>query len=259
MTTSSGRLDDDDHERRRNALIDQDFREASEQLLFVFPELRASFRCPSSTLESRSSTSSRDGMVGSGGLGDRHSGVLWKRRDVFKNRWRPRWFALNPGQGILTYYLLNAPNAPSSSSSRTSPVTADTPSYTNGGGGNTLATRTTPSSSSSNDPRLRTTSWDSQVSGVSENSVDYDVVPRGTIFLLGCTVYVNDLLSKPSENLYAFTIRPPAQSNHRTGGGGGGGGESSVHLAARSIDARQMSSARLSPVLVLADGFSIAQ
>mmetsp|Transcript_17702 Transcript_17702/g.20281 ORF Transcript_17702/g.20281 Transcript_17702/m.20281 type:complete len:118 (+) Transcript_17702:124-477(+) len=33
-------------------------------------------------------------------------GVLWKRRDVFKNRWRPRWFVLHPDQRVLTYYLL---------------------------------------------------------------------------------------------------------------------------------------------------------
>ena len=36
-------------------------------------------------------------------------GVLWKRRDVFKSRWRPRWFVLHPEQHILTYYLLTEP------------------------------------------------------------------------------------------------------------------------------------------------------
>eukprot|EP00537_Pseudo-nitzschia_pungens_P011738 CAMPEP_0172391652 /NCGR_PEP_ID=MMETSP1061-20121228/8007_1 /TAXON_ID=37318 /ORGANISM="Pseudo-nitzschia pungens, Strain cf. pungens" /LENGTH=82 /DNA_ID=CAMNT_0013122325 /DNA_START=88 /DNA_END=333 /DNA_ORIENTATION=+ len=36
-------------------------------------------------------------------------GVLWKRRDVFKNRWRPRWFVLHPRQRMLTYYILSNP------------------------------------------------------------------------------------------------------------------------------------------------------
>jgi hypothetical protein len=245
--TSSRRYDDDDDERRY-ALTNQDFRDASEQLLFVFPELRGSFRSQSSTLESRSvGTANNNGIIMA--VGDRHSGVLWKRRDVFKNRWRPRWFVLNPGQGILTYYLLNAaavalpPSSSPASATTTTPRmrTPDDSQHSNGSRNN-INTPTTPhhqqqqqrpsqsSSSSSNHPRRgRATSWDSQVSGVSENSVDYDVVPRGTIFLLGCTVAINDLLSKPSEHLYAFTIQPPSSST-----------ESRVHLAARTIQARQM-------------------
>ena len=50
-------------------------------------------------------------MSGTGSSGRRRmqrpstsmQGVLWKRRDVFRNRWRPRWFVLHPEQGILTY------------------------------------------------------------------------------------------------------------------------------------------------------------
>jgi hypothetical protein len=252
---TSSRLYDDDDERRY-ALTNQDFRDASEQLLFVFPELRGSFRSPtSSTLESshRASVHNSNNSATKNGImavGDRHSGVLWKRRDVFKNRWRPRWFVLNPGQGILTYYLLNAAAAvalpPSSAASATTTTTTprmstpDDSQHSNGSRNksNTPTTshqqqqqqqRPSSSSSSSNHPRLRTTSWDSQVSGVSENSVDYDVVPRGTIFLLGCTVEINDLLTKPSEHLYVFTIQPPSSST-----------ESRVHLAARTIQARQI-------------------
>jgi hypothetical protein len=256
MTSSRRYDDDDDDDERRYALTNQDFRDASEQLLFVFPELRGSFRSPttSSTLESHraSVNSSNNRSAGIMAVGDRHSGVLWKRRDVFKNRWRPRWFVLNPGQGILTYYLLNAAAVALPSSSSASPATTTTTttprmrtpddSQHSNGSRNNINTPTSPhhqqqqqrpspsSSSSSNHPRRgRTTSWDSQVSGVSENSVDYDVVPRGTIFLLGCTVAVNDLLSKPSEHLYAFTIQPPSSST-----------ESRVHLAARTVQARQI-------------------
>eukprot|EP00566_Odontella_aurita_P021638 CAMPEP_0113583310 /NCGR_PEP_ID=MMETSP0015_2-20120614/32438_1 /TAXON_ID=2838 /ORGANISM="Odontella" /LENGTH=216 /DNA_ID=CAMNT_0000488157 /DNA_START=98 /DNA_END=745 /DNA_ORIENTATION=+ /assembly_acc=CAM_ASM_000160 len=36
-----------------------------------------------------------------------HQGVLYKRRDVFKKRYRPRLFVLDGEKGILTYYLLN--------------------------------------------------------------------------------------------------------------------------------------------------------
>ena len=83
---------------------------------------------------------------------------------------------------------------------------------------------TDPSSSQRN----RTTSWDSQVSAVSENCLDYDVVPRGTIYLLGCTVAINEQLSRPNENLFAFTIRPPSAA------------DSNIHLAARTAEARDV-------------------
>ena len=39
-----------------------------------------------------------------------HQGVLQKRRDVFQNRWRPRWFVLIPKQGLLKYYLSSSDN-----------------------------------------------------------------------------------------------------------------------------------------------------
>lgn len=209
----------------RHALTDQDFRDASEQLLFVFPELRESLRNTNSfSFLDSSTTTAHNSSIQM----DRHSGVLWKRRDVFKNRWRPRWFALNPGQGILTYYLLNAHATPSSS-----PMTAfPTAPSSNGGERNDTTTDTaasSPRSTTTATPRNRSTSWDSQVSAVSESSLDYDVVPRGTIFLLGCTVQINELLSKPSENLYAFTIRPPPSST-----------DSRVHLAARTVQAREV-------------------
>jgi hypothetical protein len=33
-------------------------------------------------------------------------GILWKRRDVFKNRWLPRYFILSPSKAALNYFLL---------------------------------------------------------------------------------------------------------------------------------------------------------
>ena len=133
----------------------------------------------------------------------RQQGVLWKRRDVFKNRWRPRWFVLHSSQGVLTYYILTTPPSEPFSS----PL-----SHANS------APQTEPL-------RARASSWDS---AVSEHSVDYDVVPRGTIDLLGCTVTINDEQSKPQENFYAFTIRSPASI------------DTDVHLAARSSQSREL-------------------
>lgn len=180
-----------------DSIAAQELREAQARLFFVFPELQESLRIAQQQQQSVTTTM------------ERQTGVLWKRRDVFKNRWRPRWFSLNPGQGVLTYYLL------------TTPAAMDVPSNNS-----SFAEAQTPPRAGSSASRNRATSWDSQVSAVSENTVDYDVVPRGTIYLLGCTVAVNDALSKPNENLYAFTIRPPASS------------ESNVHLAARTAEAR---------------------
>ena len=173
---------------------------------------------------------------------ERQQGVLWKRRDVFKNRWRPRWFVLHPSQGVLTYYLLNAPDTYGNSSSSSSAIMRDaTPlphsqqqrsiisSSSNNnsriatGGTGTMSHTTTTTTTASEPSRARTTSWDSVAS---QQSVDYDVVPRGTIDLLGCTVTVNAALSKP--DFFAFTIHSPSAV------------DVDVHLAARSAQTRSL-------------------
>ena len=41
-------------------------------------------------------------------------GILYKRRDVFRKRWRPRWFVLDPETCVLTYFLLIHSNGSSS-------------------------------------------------------------------------------------------------------------------------------------------------
>jgi len=104
-------------------------------------------------------------------------GVLWKRRDVFRNRWRPRWFVLHPRQGILTYYLLNA----------------------------TGSTPTTPTHySERNRTSIHRRRADSDLSSM--ETIDYDVVPRGSIFLGNATTEVNEALTRLEERLYVFTI-----------------------------------------------------
>jgi hypothetical protein len=122
-------------------------------------------------------------------------GVLWKRRDLFKNHWRPRWFVLHHDQHLLTYYLLS---------------------------NNNKYNRNSQQQSSFSGNRSRTTS---DSSNVTQNTVDYDVVPRGTIYLLGSSVEVNQLLTNPSENLYVMTITDHENATY-------------VHLAARSVEAR---------------------
>ena len=94
-------------------------------------------------------------------------GVLWKRRDFFKKEWRPRWFVLHTEQHILTYYLVNENAASSSSSSITT--------------SNSNAGR---SGSSSVKNRSRAFS---DHSNVTQQSTDYDVVPRGTIYSVSYT------------------------------------------------------------------------
>jgi len=46
-----------------------------------------------------------------------------------------------------------------------------------------------------------------------QSGVDYDVAPRGTIYLAGCEIEPNDRLTRPLENLYVFTITPPTHSD----------------------------------------------
>lgn len=121
-------------------------------------------------------------------------GVLWKRRDVFRNRWRPRWFVLHPQQGILTYYLL----------------TSSTP-----------ASPTAVSTGELGSNRRRADS------DISMDTIDYDVVPRGSIFLgnPSCTVGANESLTRVEERLYALTISDRETGTH-------------CHLACRSSTAR---------------------
>ena len=73
------------------------------------------------------------------------------------------------------------------------------------------------------------------LSTVSENPVDYEVVPRGAIYLPGCQVAANDALSLPAEGLFAFTIVPPRTAE-----------DNLCHLAARTEEARATWVAKLS-------------
>ncbi|CAB9508003.1 expressed unknown protein [Seminavis robusta] len=169
-------------------------------------------------------------------------GVLWKRRDVFKNKWRPRWFVLQPEEAVLTYYLLSRQDAGGASTistplrkrSATAASTANNNSTTtNNNTTNGQAAATARQNATNGPPVNNNNSMHSGVSelttdiaSVSENPVDYDVIPRGTMILLGCTVAANDNLSIPEEGLFALTIAPPQAK------------ENECHLAARTEEAR---------------------
>jgi hypothetical protein len=96
-------------------------------------------------------------------LNTRRQGILFKRRDVFRKAWRPRWFILE--DAVLTYHLL-----------------------------------------SDNVGTHHDFSHD-------EEGVDFDVAPRGTIYLVGCEVKANERLTRPAENLFVFTITPPVNAD----------------------------------------------
>ena len=198
----------------------------------------------------------------------RHQGVLWKRRDVFKNKWRPRLFVLQPEEAVLTYYLLSRTDAASSSvistpmrrtnaanssvastarGSITTPrrrtTTTTTTTNNNNNNSNQNTNITTPPvttipaatanlTNNASNVNLSVHSAMSEIttdilSTVSQNDIDYDVVPRGSIYLVGCQVSINDALSIPSEGLFAFTIAPPANMK-----------ENLCHLSARTEEAR---------------------
>lgn len=161
----------------------------------------------------------------------RKQGVLWKRRDVFRTKWRPRWFVLQPEEAVLTYYLLSRSDAAAS-------ATISTPlrRASNNGNSNMGAYTAPPVVTTTRNPSMHSisnvsdvtmTDMQSTVGTVSENPVDYDVVPRGAIYLAGCQVSVNDTLSRPAEGLFAFTIEPPSSDPGV-----------SCHLAARTEESR---------------------
>jgi hypothetical protein len=114
---------------------------------------------------------------------------------------------LQADQGILTYYLLT---------SNVSDTVAPFPSRieANASAGGSIAALAA--------ARDRTTSFDSNLT---DNTINYDVIPRGTIFLLNCKVSANEALTNVQERLYIFTIEPPS-------------GNGAIHLAARSPQVR---------------------
>ncbi len=163
---------------------------------------------------------------------DRHlqkQGILWKRRDVFRNRWRPRWFVLHSDQRILTYYILAnqeserivSTGSTSTPSRRRSSAVFPTPSSSSMSIGSTRN-----SSHSNNDSRDENRRRPfSEASGVSAQEIDCDVVPRGTIYLFGATVEANEALTVPEEDLFTLTITDHENSTH-------------CHLAARTLESR---------------------
>ena len=198
-----------------------------------------------------------------------HQGVLWKRRDVFKNKWRPRWFVLQPEEAVLTYYLLSKNDGAAAASTISTPLrrssnsnigaittTTASSSPTNTGGppaptqeeatnantiitnaanNNTIVNNNVNHSTHSNVSELTT----DLRSIVSENPVDYEVVPRGAIYLPGCRVGANDALSVPSQGLYVLTIVPPgASSSSNNNNNNNNKDNTHCHLAARTGEAR---------------------
>ncbi len=151
-------------------------------------------------------------------------GILWKRRDVFRNRWRPRWFVLHSDQRLLTYYLLAnqeserviSGGSSSTPGRRRSALSNPQSSSVSVGSGMNSSIHTNDNQESN---RNRT------LSDSYPHTIDCDVVPRGTIYLLESTVEANEALTVPEEDLYALTI-----TDHENG--------SHCHLAARTTEAR---------------------
>mmetsp|Transcript_4865 Transcript_4865/g.7039 ORF Transcript_4865/g.7039 Transcript_4865/m.7039 type:complete len:574 (+) Transcript_4865:3-1724(+) len=97
-------------------------------------------------------------------------GVLYKRRDIFTAQWRARWFILDEQNGNLAYYVFSS-NVPQ-------PKIPGTPQR---------QTHNTPSDVA---PRVKG-----------------EAMPRGRICLRDCRVKVEDELSRPEEDIFAFSIR----------------------------------------------------
>jgi len=113
-------------------------------------------------------------------------GVLWKRRDVFKKRWRPRWFVWHASEGVLTYYLLK--QQPTQNSGDVTPPRRPMQE---------TAPQTAP-------PALSR--------ATRNRESNHELLPRGTIDLRGCTVTINHTLSE--DNFFVFTIRSHDGSFH---------------------------------------------
>eukprot|EP00978_Attheya_sp_CCMP212_P020494 scaffold58728_cov52-Attheya_sp.AAC.1 len=130
----------------------------------------------------------------------KYEGILFKRRDIFKKKWRPRLFVLDGAAGTLTYYLLT---------SEAAVATTDT-----------VEASHDHSDDSPTHHQLQL------------QDVEYDVVPRGIVSLSNCcTVHVNDeqgtTATSPDSHLFCFTIAPLDRSN-----------STAVHLASTTAEGR---------------------
>jgi hypothetical protein len=108
-----------------------------------------------------------------------YQGILYKRRDVFVHQWRPRWFILDQESRILTYHLLHK-------------------SYDPG----CLTERSTLKRNQSQSRQIP--SVDSQ-----DGQKEYDVTPKGILYLRGCHVHLVDESTNPSDRIYSFSITFP--------------------------------------------------
>jgi len=96
-------------------------------------------------------------------------GVLLKRRDIFTSQWRARWFILDEQNGNLIYYIF--------SRGRPQPITTET------------------------HKRQANVTYSDVAPGPNNNAM-----PRGIICLGGCHIRVDDDISQPEDNIFAFTI-----------------------------------------------------
>jgi len=165
------------------------------------------------------STPRRNGSASESARPMHMQGILWKRRDVFRNRWRPRWFVLHADQRLLTYYILSNQE---SSERVVSGSSTSTPSRRRSSAAFAAASS---SSISVGSERIGSYRNNDESSVLSAQTIDCDVVPRGTIYLFGSTVEANEALTIPQEDLYTLTI-----TDHENG--------SHCHLAARTLESR---------------------
>jgi len=193
-----------------------------------------------------------------------YQGVLWKRRDVFKRRWNPHWFVLEPSKGVMTYYRLHSSSleaavAASPKSSHDTPR-SQTPTPQDHHKMNARALAVTPTSSPVRTAaavartallrpvaqlkaaafgpgvsplRKRSNSWDSSDSDKSLDHHD-DAVPRGTIPIRGCTIFRNNPPSKPEEGYFVLTIQSSPLSSPSPSSSSSSAKSQQLQLAARS-------------------------
>eukprot|EP00592_Proboscia_alata_P001664 CAMPEP_0194375324 /NCGR_PEP_ID=MMETSP0174-20130528/23809_1 /TAXON_ID=216777 /ORGANISM="Proboscia alata, Strain PI-D3" /LENGTH=348 /DNA_ID=CAMNT_0039155437 /DNA_START=115 /DNA_END=1158 /DNA_ORIENTATION=+ len=138
-------------------------------------------------------------------------GFLYKRREYFRKQWRRRYFVLDKKSGFLNYYSVES-NGGSDNSSF---------SFTQAGISSLLGI----TGKSVSDIIAGGSSFHSKSKAPSEKSLDtqaqHEMITslpsRGTLYLPGCTVYPDPLLSNPSRKFFAFTIfTAPTATSHQT-------------------------------------------
>jgi hypothetical protein len=126
-------------------------------------------------------------------------GLLYKQRNTFRTQYRPRWFVLHLDRQVLGYHYLIHNELPVVDTNKFNVFSKKAPQKTEDG---------TPA----------------------DQLIGFDPIPKAILHLDSCHVEINEKISCPEMNIFAFSVTPTGE----------GGNKRPWNLAATTEEARLM-------------------